>query len=263
MKINVLLALLEQKHGVFKALVNDYFKFFSKNQGAFQGFKKTYIQRPDTMDEPSMRGYAQITTTVVEKLKWFAEYASEYLDKKLSVERSNSMGTAMATLIVGDTAIATLTSQELLTLKTFLESKELLAMYSNIPVRSDSEIWEKTTDEDYAGREIYQQPLMTGVKHTLTKEQYILDDPNLAKLKDTSSYRPQIATKDTKVELGDWTAQKFSGEWTHQKRAELLKRRDVLYTAVIEALKKANETDALESPLKGVDILTYLHTGKI
>ena len=263
MKVNVLLALLEQKFNVFKAMVNDYNSFFRKSQGSFVGYKKTYDARPDTMDEPSMRGHVSVVTTVKEKLDWFKDYGTEYLNKKLSIERTNSVGVATADLVVDNTVLANMTSQELLALKTFLENKELLTMYSNIPVRSDSEIWEKTSNEEYAGREVYEQPMMEGVKQSLTKEQYILEDPNLSKLKDSSSYRPQLATKDTRIELGDWTSQKFSGEWTQRKKAELLKRRDVLYTAVLKALKEANEVEAVDSQLNASAVFDYLHDNKI
>lgn len=261
MKTNVLLALLEQKAGVFKALVNDYVKFFKDEQGQFKGRKKTYSPRPDTVDEPSFRGNVQVVTTVEEKLNWFKQHAVDYFDKKLSVEATNASGKAKADLVVDNFFVGTLSSQELLALKTFLENKELITMWSRIPVRSDAEIWTKTDKEMYEGRDVYEKPQMGGIKRSLTKEQYILEDPNISKIKDASAYKPQIATKDTPIELGDWTDQEFSGEWTHLKRASLLQRREVLHTAVIEALKKANEVEAVNSEITGEWLFEYLHKG--
>ena len=137
-----------------------------------------------------------------------------------------------------------------------------MQMYSNIPVRSDAEIWTKSTEEGYTDRDVYEQPLMSGVKKSITKEQYILEDPNLSKMKSTDSYKPVIATKDTPLELGDWTSQLFSGEWTHNKRANLLRRKNVLYLAVIEALKKANEVEVVKSTITAESIFNFLHKGE-
>lgn len=261
MKTNVLLALVDQKSTAFKALVNDYVAFFKNQQGQFKGRKKTYSPRPETVDEPSMRGNVKVVTTVEEKLSWFTEHAIDYLDKKLSVEATNASGVANADLVVGGKVIANLSSQELLSLKSFLENKELISMWLSIPVRSDSEIWNPTIEEMYSTRDIFEKPLMSGIKKSLTKEQYILEDPNISKLKDASGYKPQIATRDTPLELGDWTDQEFSGEWTHLKRASLLQRRDVLYSSVIEALKKANEVEAVPSNVTASTIFNFLHKG--
>lgn len=262
MKANVLLALLEQGSSVFKALVGDYTNFFKKNQGDFRGVRKTYSARPDTMDEPSMRGATSVVTTVEEKLQWFKESASDFLDQRLSMEATNASGKAKADLIVDGYFVGTLSSSELLALKNFLENKEVMQMYSSIPVRSDAEIWAKSTAEEYADRDVYEQPLMSGIKKSLTKEQYILEDPNLVKMKSTDSYKPVIATRDTPLELGEWTSQLFSGEWTHNKRANLLKRKNALYLAVIEALKKANEVEVVKSEVTAESIFSYLHNGE-
>lgn len=261
MKTNVVLALIEQGSSVFKALVADYAGFFKRNQGDFKGYKKTYVARPDTMDEPSYRGSQQVVTTVQEKLQWFKENASQYLDQKLSIEATNASGLARADLIVDGKVLANLSSQELLSLKNFLENKEVLQMYSSIPVRSDAEIWSKSEDEAYAGRDVYEQRQLTGIKQSLIKEQYILEDPNISKMKDPSGYRPVIASHDTRVELGDWTSQLFSGEWTHTKRANLLKRKNNLYLGVLAALKKANEIESVQSEITANQIFDYLHEG--
>ena len=261
MKTNVLLALVEQGASVFKAILSDYTLFFKNHQGSFRGVKKTYSPRPDTMDEPSMRGNTQVVTTVEEKLSWLVDNIAPYLDNRLSIEATNASGLAVAPLVVDGVEIAILTSQELLCLKNFLENREVTGMYNNIPVRSDAELWEPTVIEEYVGRDIYQQKLMEGVKKSLLKEQYILQDPNVAHLKDSTTYRPVVATKDTPIELGDWTSQFFSGEWTHTKRANLLKRKNTLYLAVLEALKKANEVEAVPSKIKAERILNYLHKG--
>jgi hypothetical protein len=76
------------------------------------------------------------------------------------------------------------------------------------------------------------------------------------------SYTPQIAYKNTVVVLGDYTQQKFTGEWSHRERAELLRRRSKLLQAVVEALKIANEKEAITSNVTGKKIFEYLHGTK-
>ena len=89
-----------------------------------------------------------------------------------------------------------------------------------------------------------------------------MEDPNLANLKSGADYRPQVAQKDSIIDVGEYSYQKFTGEWSHRQRAEVLRRRTNLLTAVIEALKVANEAEALKSSLTGKKIFDYLHRGK-
>jgi hypothetical protein len=101
--------------------------------------------------------------------------------------------------------------------------------------------------------------LLTGKKTTTDKESYIISDPNLDKLKPGTEYRPQIGVKTVGRDLGHYTVQHFSGEWSHKQRAETLKRRQILHTAVIEALKKANEEAlVVESDFKVDKFFDYL-----
>lgn len=145
-----------------------------------------------------------------------------------------------------------------------MENGDLESMYSNIPVRSDSEIWNPTTNEMYLDRKtVFESELVKGVKKSTTKESYILVDPNIEKLGKDTKYTPQIATKDTIIDLGDFTYQKFSGEYTHRQRAEILKRRTILLSAVIEALKEANDVEAISSDMTAEKLFGFLHTGKI
>lgn len=154
--------------------------------------------------------------------------------------------------------IANLSSLELLKLKSFLENPQLQEMLQNIPVRKDSEIWEPCTEEMYAGRAIVQSPILRGTKKSITKTQYILEDPNVQKLGSATHYQPQIAVKDTVMELGDYTMQRFSGEWTPRQRALALQRRSTLLSATIAALKTANEVEEVKSELDSEWLLKYL-----
>lgn len=261
-KLNILLAKTDHLAASFKKGLEDYIKFFKSSQDAFRGEKKTYDARPGTIDLPSERGNKLVVTTVEEKLQWLEESAKEYLDALFSQEKTNASGAATALLIVEGKTVGTFTSLELLKLKSLLESGNFLGVYENIPVRSDSEQWDKTSNEMYTNRNIFESTKVLGTKKTTTKESYILQDPNIAKLTDQSKYTPQVASKDTISDLGDYSFQKFTGEWSHRERAEVLRRRSVLLGAVIEALKSANEAEVIKSDLTAEKIFGYLHKGK-
>jgi hypothetical protein len=112
----------------------------------------------------------------------------------------------------------------------------------------------------YANRNIFESSQRVGVHKSVQKESYILPDPNIGKT-DGGKYTPQIATKDTIIELGDYTFQKFSGEASHVERANILARRSKLLVAVIEALKVANDVEAIPSDMTADKIFNYLHKG--
>lgn len=262
-KLNVLLAKTEHSASQFKKLISDYVAFFKGKQGDFRGIKKTYSPREGTVDEPSMRGNVSVVTTVGEKLHWLEETLEEHINNLFSVEATNASGTVKAKLVVDGVDFGELSSLELLRLKSILETQDLEQLYANIPVRSDSDIWKLTEDTQYVGRNIFESPRQEGIKKSITKTSYILSDPNVQYLKDTSKYVPQVASQDTVLELGDYTVQHFTGESTHRDRAEILKRRSKLLGAVIEALKVANEANSISSSVTAEKIFGYLHRGRI
>ncbi len=260
-KLNVLLGITDHQAALYKAALQDYIQFFKSKQGAFKGERKTYTPKEGTMDDPSKRGFTGVVTTVQEKLDWFTQNNIPYIDAQFTVEATNASGLAKAPLIVDGVDFGTLTTLELMRLKSLLES-ELKNMYENIPVRTETELWVPTTDNTYEGREVFESEKGTGVAKTTEKTPYILEDPNVQHLRDTSKYIPQQGSKDVTRELGDYTFQKFSGEWTQRQKADVLLRRGKLITAIIAAIKVANETDTIQSDLTATMLFNYLHNGK-
>lgn len=260
-KQGIILAKTEALSASFKASLKDYIKFFKGSTGAFLGVQKTYEPELGTVDDPSLRGATQVQTTVAEKLQWLEENQKEYIDCLFCQEKTNSMG-ATVKLVVDDVVIAENASAlELLRLKSLLETQELKDMYALLPVRSDSEIWKKSQNENYIGREIYESNLISGVNKTTDKESYIIEDPNIGK---NPAYNPtpQVGVKTTTRELGKYTSQKFTGETSQRERAEILARRQKLYIAVIAALKEVNDTEVTYSEITAEKLFGYLHRGK-
>jgi len=257
-KLNVLLAKTDHLSSVFKKGLEDYIKFFKSSQGAFRGERKTYEPKPGTIDVPSERINKLVVTTVDEKLSYLANLSKDYIDALFSQERTNASGKAKAKLSVDGVDFGELTSLELLRMKSLLETGALKDMYENVPVRNEDEIWKKSTADQYDGREIYESTLRSGVSKSTMKESFILPDPNIGKV-EGGKYTPQIATKDTVIELGDFTHQRFTGETSHVHRAAILARRTRLLTAVIEALKIANDVESEESTVTADKLFGYLH----
>lgn len=264
-KLNVLLAKTDHLSSSYKKGISEYVKFFKDKQGQFRGEKKTYTPAEGTIDVPANRKNELVVTTVDEKLDYLIDSSSEYIDAKFAQEATNAAGLAAADVAVdGIVIFPQVSSIELLALKGLLENGDLESMYASIPVRSDSEIWVESANEMYANREgIFETELSTSTNKTTTKTSYILQDPNIDALKDNGKYVPQIAQTDVVQILGEQTMQRFSGEYTHRQRAEILKNRTKLLTAVIEALKVANDAEAKSSVVTASKIFGYLHTGKV
>lgn len=258
-KLYKLLAVTDTLAANFKGLLKDYIHFFSKNQGAFLGEKKTYTAQEGTIDDPKKRGTRKVQTTVNEKLSWLEETLAEYIQALFDQEATNASGQPTAELIVGGENWGFFSTLELLRLKSFLENNDLKTMYENIPVRSDAENWSPTSSDEYEGRMVYESPLFSYDNKTTEKESYILPDPNLEKLGAGKQYTPQIGQKTTTISLGTGTVQSFSGEWSQREKAELLRRLKTLHVSVVKALKEANDCEIVESKLKADMIFSYLH----
>jgi len=258
LKLNKLLALVESSTPVFRKLIAEYKNFFEKKQGEFKGIRKTYAPREGTKDEPSMHQFTRVVTTVPEKLKYLEQVASEHIDQVMAIEATNASGNKVE-LKVENFSFGKLGSLELMKLRSILEKEGLESMYSQMPVRSDAEIWDPTTDPMYAGRDIYETPMLKGESKTIEKEEYILEDPNLKNMTDTSRYTPVKSVRSTVVTLGDYTLQSFSGETTHTYRAGVLARRSALIKAIEGALKEANDVAAVRSEFDAKRFFEYLH----
>lgn len=264
MKLNVLLALTDQLRSKYKNMVSDFTKFFENSQSAFLGEKNTYIPREGAIDDSSKRKHTKVVTTVDEKFDWFIKESEQFVDALFSQEKTNATGVAAAELIVDGKSWGKFTSLELLRLKSLLENSDLESlekMLKQIPVRSESIVWEPTTNEEYRNRKIFETPQVSGISRTTEKIEYVLEDPNL-KYGVPGNYSPKTSVKTIPIEIGDYTTQKFSGEWSHYERAMTLKRRNDLITAVVVALKVCNDVEQVSSELTAKKIFKYLFYGE-
>lgn len=257
-KLKLVLALTQDAAARYAALVRDYTKFFSTHEKYFLGKKNTYQPKDEMIDDPSKREYVRVVTTVPEKLEYFIDNVQDYVQNVLTKERTNGLGLAKANLIVDGTDWGEFTSNELLCLKSILEKSDLHAMISNIPVRTETDIWNPCKEDEYKGRAIFEKPMVNQTSKTTVKESYILTDPNIDKLKGNGDYKPQLSSKDTVVELGTQTRQEFSGQWSVIERAKALERLTTLKDAVTIALEKANDVEVEESNMSSEKLFGYI-----
>lgn len=261
-KMNTLLAIVEHSTATIAAAVRDYATFFKNKQGMFLGQKNTYVPREGYPEDPSKVGTTVVATTVDEKFDWLLPQMKTHYKNVFSVEATNSAGAPTVELKVGNKSFGHLTALELMRLKNLLLNKEMDEMYKTIPVRSDSLIWNPSESSEYTGRNVFETPRISGVTKTTETHEEILQDPNLDPQHLPSNYRPAVTTKRRTVEIGDYTVQKFSGEWDQHKKAELLKRRTELLSAVVEALKEVNDVEVKSTNLDVEGLFDFIHTGK-
>jgi hypothetical protein len=245
--MNTLLARVEHPTSVWKQNVSQYISHFKNKGGMFLGSHKTYVPREGQADDPTKQGTVRVASTVTEQFDWMKEHSLiPYLNQLFSVEATNSKGANTVELKVDGVVFGNLSALELMRLKSILTDPNFLEMLKNIPVRSDARVWEPTTNKDYEGREIWQTPRQNSVAKTTVTEDIILKDPNLDPAHLPSNYRAQVTQVKKTVKTGDYTTQFFTGEWTHQQRANLLKRRSELIDAINIALQKVNDREATE-----------------
>lgn len=259
--MNTLLAKVEHSTASIARLFADYANFYKTKQGMFRGYKKTFVPKDGYFDDPSKMGTVVVATTVDEKFDWFNNQFKNWLKEVFSVESTNSLGAKTVELKVNGKSFGNLTALELMRLKNILTNKDLESVFVNIPVRSDSEVWNPATDPEYAGRNVFETELIKGVTRTTETEEVILKDPNLDPSHLPANYQARTTIKKRTVETGDYTQQNFTGEWTQRQRAELLRRRSELLAAVIEALKEVNDTVVEEPNLKVDEFVDYLYKG--
>ena len=261
-KLNTLLALREKLANRYAAMIGDYTSFFKNKQGAFRGVLKTHSPLEGYSVDPTKVANDRIVTTVNEKMDWFLKQASEYLNSTVTIEATNGEGAAKASIIFEDIEYGPYPATVLLKLREIIEKGDKLnEMFKLIPVREETTIWVPTTEEDYVRRgNIFETKLQSGETKTTETHEEIMKDPNLDPQHLPSNYRAQVTQIKKSVKTGDYTTQFFTGEWTHQQRANLLKRRSALIDAINIALQKVNDREVVECNVD--DLFKHLIYGK-
>ena len=262
-KMNVTLAKAEHERAIYIESLRKQGEFFKRNSASFRGEKKTFHAAEGQLEDPTKVGHTVVACTVSEEINRLMEKAlSPYLKDQFSIEATNAAGAARVPFVVEGLNLGSLSATELLRLKNILTDENLKILVSNIPVRSDSEIWKASDNEDYQGRvDIFETPRLEGDSFTTITDTEILLDPNIDKEHLPSSYRPITKEVKTTIKRGSYTSQKFSGEWTLRQKELVQERISKLINAVIEATKTVNDTPTMEPNLVADKLLGYIFYG--
>lgn len=251
-KLAVALGLREKTEKDFTNMVNDMTDKFVKKQGLFIGGRQTFEAMEGFADEPEKRKFQNVASTVKEQLNWFKDKGADYLKTTLSIEKTNAGGIKAPLVVAGETW-GEYTTLELLRLKGILDSK-LKSMIQQLPIRSESQIWEKSTQAEFQGRDIWQTRLDEGYTKTTLKDTVIINDPHI---KEAPGRSPITKETSQQVNTGKYTKQDYSGAITNRERAEMEVAYNDLYKGVIAALEQANSAEVEESDL-GDKVLGHL-----
>ena len=259
-KLNVLLALRQKLANRYNQMVGDYTSFFKNKQGAFRGTLKTHAPLEGYPVDLTKVANERVVTTVKEKMDWFINEALEYYNTALTIEASNGEGAPAVPLEFDGKTYGPYPATVLLRMRGIFESDKFAQMLGLIPVREATRVWvEADEDEDYKKRGIVQTERQSGETKTTETHEEILKDPNLDPQHLPSNYRAQVTKVSSTIKTGDYTTQFFSGEWTHEKRAALLKRRSELLDSIDIALQKVNDREPKECHIN--ELLTHLIYG--
>lgn len=77
-KLSVLLGLREKIEKNFSNMLDDMHGKFKNKQSLFKGFRKTYNSLEGFADDPSKRGFQNVSSTVDEQLAWFKDNTQDY-----------------------------------------------------------------------------------------------------------------------------------------------------------------------------------------
>ena len=262
-KMNVTLAKAEHERAIYTESLRKQGEFFKRNSSSFRGEKKTFHAAEGQLEDPTKMGHTVVATTVSEEIKRLVNKALlPYLKDQFAIEATNAAGSTRVPFVVDGLKLGSLSATELLRLKNILTDENLKQVVQNIPVRSDSEIWKASANEDYEGRaDVFETPRLEGDSFTTITDTEILLDPNLDKEHIPSSYRPITKEVKTTIKRGSYTSQKFSGEWTLRQKQLVQERIGKLLSAVIEATKTVNDTPTMEPNLATDKLLQYIFYG--
>lgn len=252
LKLSVSLGLREKLEKDHVNLVADMVSKFKNAQGLFHGVRNTFVAADGHPDQPEQRKFTLVPSTVKEQLEWTKEHSRDVMNTVLSIEKTNASG-PKGELIVDGKSWGFYTSLELLRLKNMIEAR-FRNLVQLIPIRTAGELWTKTSDPVYEGREVYETPVDKGHTKTTLKRITIVNDPHI---EDAPTRPPVTQSIDTPVNTGEYTRQTFSGAITNRQRAEIEVRLNNVLKGIIAALEEANNTELITSDL-GDKTLDYL-----
>lgn len=245
-KMHELLAVESDIQGTFKVATDEIKKVFNDKAAIFQGFNRRLIPFDDSDKTAYPEENQVMTTTVDEKLDYYANYVTKLFDVMIQKETTNQ--TAVADLVVGDKVLATnVPATCLLGLETRL--KEVRAVYADIPTLQVGIDWELAED---IGKGVFK---MRYPEERLRTEQKFKSQV----LYEATQHHPaQVEKWQEQVPTGKFVKKVWCGMITPGRKSELLGRIDTLIRAVKKARQRANMADVPKVNI-GKVLMNFIH----
>lgn len=242
-KLHELLAVEPDLKGAAEKILAETINTFSKKSGHFQAQTRRYQPFEDG-GENFPDENQEMVTTVPKKLEWTQKVVAKYLDAVAQKEVSNTTASAVVE-IDGKPLIETpLPATLLLALEGRL--KQLREVYNAIPTLDPGEQWawdDKTRT--------YEAPPSKSFRTKKVMKNHV-------KAPATDKHPAQVEVYTEDVQVGSWTARKWSGALTPSEKADLLERVDDLIQAVKRARQRANDCEAAKVGIADA-LFRYIH----
>lgn len=243
-KLHELLAVEGDLEGTNKAILAETIHSFAKKPGLFFG----YMKRLEMFDEGAPEPPAEIqemTSTVMEKMRYAAGHIIRYLDAILQKEATNQL--AQADLVVDGEVIAKdLPATFLLGLEARLKKvREVVAAMPTLPVGKKWEI-DPTRGEDVYRCVTPDEKFKTAktFRHKVLYEA-------------TEHHPAQIEKWEETENVGKYIVDTWSGMITSAQKSTLLGRLDKLIQGAKKARQRANTQEVIKLKI-GDELFKYL-----
>lgn len=243
-KLHELLAVEGDLEGTNKAILAETTHSFAKKPGLFFGFHKRLEMFDEDAPEPPAE-IQEMTSTVMEKMRYAAGHIIRYLDAILQKEATNQL--AQADLVVDGEVIAKdLPATFLLGLEARLKKvREVVAAMPTLPVGKKWEI-DPTRGEDVYRCVTPDEKFKTAktFRHKVLYEA-------------TEHHPAQIEKWEETENVGKYIVDTWSGMITSAQKSTLLGRLDKLIQGAKKARQRANTQEVIKLKI-GDELFKYL-----
>lgn len=246
--LHEILAIEQPIVGKAKAIMEESLKVFKEKHNLFIGFIRTH--KPFDEKEVTLPEETQtITTTVPERLQYTMPFLVEAIDIVFQKEATNQEAKADIVLPNGAVLYSQVPATCLLGLETKL--KDIRGLYEAIPTLPPGISWVEDTN---AGNNVFK------TEHPEIKLRTEMRFKSQVLYNATDKHPAQIEKWQEQVPTGQFEKVTFNGMVTSAKKAEYLKKIDILLEAVKTARQRANSTVITRAGGLGVALANFINS---
>lgn len=245
MELHILLSTLDDYKNKSNNISEEAKKTFLDRSSHFDGIDKQYKPFSEEDKEFIPPEKKEIITTVAEKIRYIQKDISNYIDKELTRNETNTSGTAIGEININGKNFK-LSVCSLMDLEKQLV--KLRYLYCTIPTLDPARAWKKDPGND---RDIYISEKEIRYR---TKKNYV----PLELAKATKEHKAQVQIMTNDVQVGQTETLNKSGKLTSKDKSVLLSRIDELLLIVKQAKAEANKTQVIKKEI-GNNIFEFIN----